>query len=915
MNCRRDKSRLAPAGGLIAAAVVGFAALGAAGVELEPVEATSPTEDGEPLETLESMLRHAELVVTAEKVEEDILGIPMTITAFDADMLEQFVVQDRLDLQGLVPGLQFGDEMDQEGQGTVIRGIGTRLAGQTHTDRAVATYIDGAYTIGLYGTLPGGGFDLARIEVARGPQGTLNGRNSIAGSVNLVYKKPTPDWDAEIMTEVTDVSQQRINVAVGGPIGGPLSFRLTGGVHTGDGRQENVGLGDDYDQPDHRFFAPQLRLTTERFDMNVRASRVEDQGSSRSLVTLNNLNTTDPLITLGPQGSQTAPPPPGSEPVANELYRYATPNPAIDAGCPVGVPGFKCGDIENKVALNFTGRQESEADQMNLYAQYRLTETLSVRYSFNRNDVSMVNIKDGDYANRVATPTDHTVAADGMVSPFDDTHYVLPYVYDETSHELQIASDFDGRFNFIAGLFAYDNTTFWDLVRVDQTRSYRFGTADEQAQAASPIFGFVPVSSCRDVLTNVVEPFGIGTSDPAQADDWEGLYWYCPTGAEHTRTVRFYTGAESKTQAAFATGTWALSDRWTVSGGLRHTADEKAQKPEEGGGFALFEVGSLVGVFFPNGGTPDAHTWDRLIGHVSLEYTTEADNLLYGRLSTGYRSGGFNSPIPGLEVPFIEEETLVNYEVGAKGLYLDSRLRLTVGLWRADYDGFQLNGNQPPREGFHLPVWSSTPLAEYTSNIDDTTLWGVDVEFSHLITERWRLSGFYAFQGSEIGPHSSVIWANPNAQYGQWDHVDFDTGQPTTSSYPLATDMTGNQLPMQPEHKLTLTLAHERPLANGSRLNIQMSYAFTGTQHPNIANVGDYEIPSYARWDANAMWTSADDTWSVLVFAQNILDEIGLVEFVPVSGIGGNPALGYPTNHREVGLQLRYRPLGKRAGS
>lgn len=883
-----------------------------AGMSTLAFPAWGQTEAPEPAETLETMIRHADVVVTAEKIEENILDLPMTITAFDADMLEEFVLQDRIDLQTLVPGLQFGDEMDQEGHGTVIRGIGTRIAGQTHTDRAVATYIDGAYTIGVYGTLPGGGFDLARIEVARGPQGTLNGRNSIAGSVNLIYTKPTREWDAQILTEATDFWQQRVNIAFGGPISDSVSFRLTGGVHTGEGTQENLGLGGDYDRPDHRFFAPQFRVTTDRFDMNIRASRVEDQGTSRSLVTLNNLNTTQAFVSLGPQGSQTAPPAPGTAPTPNDLFRYATPNPAVDAACPVGVPGFNCGDIENKVALNFTGRQDSEADQVNLYAHYEFTDTMSVRYSFNTNDVRMVNIKDGDYSNRVATPADHTLASDGLVTPFDDTHYVLPFIYDETSHEVHVTSDFAGPFNFIAGLFSYHNSTFWDLVRVDQTRPFRFGTADEQARAASPIFGFVPVNNCQDVLTGVIEGFGIGTSDPAQADDWDGLYWYCPEGSEHTETVRFYTRAESDTQAAFVTGTFTLSDRWTVSGGLRHTMDEKSQKPEDGGGFALIPVGSLLGVFFPNGGTPDAHTWAKTIGHATLEYTTAADNLVYGRVSTGYRSGGFNTPIPGLELPFIEEETLVNYEVGAKGIYLDARLRFTMGLWLSDYDGFQLSGNQPPPPGLQLPSWSNTPLAEYTSNIDGTRIWGADFEFSYFFSERWRLSGFYAFQDSEIGPHSSVIWADPYAEYGQWQHIDFETGQPTTSFYPRATDMTGNQLPMQPRNKLALTLSYVHPMENGSSLHLQSTYAFTGSQHPNIGNVPDYEMPSYSRWDASAVWTSMDERWSVVLFAKNILDEIGLVEYVPVSGIGGNPSLGYPTNHRELGVQLRYRPFGKR---
>ena len=857
---------------------------------------------------------HDAIVVTAQKVEQNILDVPMTITAFDSSALEELVLQDKTDLQNLVPGLQFGDEVDQEGQGTVIRGIGTRLAGQTHSDLAVATYIDGAYTLGTYGTLPGGGFDLERIEVARGPQGTLNGRNSIAGSINLVYRKPTNQWQAEVMTEATDVSQQRINAAVGGPISDTVSFRLTGGIHVGDGRQENIGLGGDYDKPDHTFLAPQLRFTTDRLDANVRWSRVEDKGTPRSLVTLNNLNTTDPTVTLGPQGGQFAAPPPGASPVPNDLYLYATPNPAVDPSCPVGAPGFRCGDVENKVALNFPGRQESESDQITLYAQYEITEGLSVRYSYHDSDVSMINIKDSDYANRVSvgenpSTLEHTMASDGRVSPFEDTHYILPYLYDETSHELQVLSNFEGPFNFIAGLFTYENTTFWDLVRVDKTRPFRFGTADAQAVAASPIFGFVPVASCQELLTNVIEAFGIGTGDPAQAEDYDGLYWYCPPGAEHTETVRFYTGATSETQAAFFNGTYRFNDQWTISGGLRYTEDEKAQPPGSGGGFALASVGSLLGIFFPNGAVADPQTWDKTIGHVSLEYSTDAGYLIYGRLSTGYRAGGFNSPIPGVDPPLIEEETLVNYEIGTKGLFLDSRLQLAAALWFNDFEGYQLNGLQPPPPGLSLPSFTNTPLAEYTSNIDDTQIWGADFEFSYYINQQWRLAGFYAFQDSQIGPHSSVVWGDPTARYGEWEHIDFDTGQPTTTSYPLPADLTGNKLPMQPRNKLALTLSHERSLDGNGSLQLLGTYAFTSSQHPNIGNIPEYEIPSYGRWDAAAIWTAPNTDWSVTLFVQNIANEIGLVEYLPISGLGSNPSLGYLTNPRELGVQLRWRPF------
>ena len=119
--------------------------------------------------------------------------------------------------------------------------------------------------------------------------------------------------------------------------------------------------------------------------------------------------------------------------------------------------------------------------------------------------------------------------------------------------------------------------------------------------------------------------------------------------------------------------------------------------------------------------------------------------------------------------------------------------------------------------------------------------------------------------------------------------------------------MTGNQLPMQPNHKFAAILVNEREMGNGDRLHFQGAYTYTGSQHPNIGNIADYEIPSYSRWDANVMWTTANESWSVLGYVQNVFNQIGLVEYLPMSGLGSNPALGYPTHPRELGVQVRYR--------
>ncbi|MGI9322413.1 MAG: TonB-dependent receptor plug domain-containing protein [Pseudomonadales bacterium] len=156
-----------------------------------------------------------EIIVTAEKRAESVLDVPLTLSAFDETLVTELGITNESDLEVLVPGLQFGDYGESVGQGTVIRGIGSRLAGETHSDLAVATYIDGVYTLGTYGVAPSF-FDLERVEVARGPQGTLHGRNSIAGSISYYTKKPTDEWDLVALVEYTDQFTQRYNVAGGG---------------------------------------------------------------------------------------------------------------------------------------------------------------------------------------------------------------------------------------------------------------------------------------------------------------------------------------------------------------------------------------------------------------------------------------------------------------------------------------------------------------------------------------------------------------------------------------------------------------------------------------------------------------------------------------------------------------------------
>ena len=860
-----------------------------------------------------------EIVVTAERTSKNVMDTPMTITGFTDERLKLFGVQDRDKLQALVPGLQFGETHDQVGNGTSLRGIGTRNAGIDHGDRSVATYIDGAYTIGVYGTAPGGGFDLERVEVARGPQGTLNGRNSIAGSINYIYKKPSQEWDAEVMTQVNAYSQTRLNAAIGGPLNENFAFRLTGGIHTGDGYQENVGLGEDTNAPDETFTAAQLRFQTDQFDTNIRFARVVDQGIPISQVNLANLNTRDEQIQIVGAYSVGNKPPFTLDLDDNTNYLYATQVPSGPASCPIGVPFMRCGDIKNKVAVNRTGFEDSTGDLINFYAQYDVSDDLTVRYTYANNDVHQYVFRDGDYTTRVGRADNHSLSTDGGTA-FLDRAYDLPYDYKEESHELLASWQLNDRTDVIFGAFTYESEVQFQLTRWEYSHAWRFVNPDQAAAALSNVFrdsdgNPIPLSNCRDYIEKVV---GASFKLPI-TDTGDGSFWWCP-GEYGVRgrdpddlraIVPFGTGTLNSTRAIFSNISHQIDDSWAVSAGLRWLEDEKEQPPETFAGSFMFSfIGVPVVVGFQDGGFDQPEAWDNIVGHLTLEYTTENDDLIYGRISTGHKPGVFNfasPPVPGVPT-VVEESTLINYEVGIKGTYLDDRLQLAVGAFFMNYDKMHLAATQELSVGFTPGQFSETPLAEYIAAIPDTHVQGVEVEYSYAITESTLVSGFYAYNDSEVGRHSSVIIGSPTAEFALYDHIDFETGQPTQSWYELPEEQTGNRLPSQPKHKTALSLMHEMGLDDGSSVNFLGTWTYNGSMYPTIGNVELYKIPSYHRLDAAVSWTTQDEKWSTQLYVNNLLDEIGLNEFVASGGFGGQVFLGSPTNHREIGLTVRWSP-------
>ena len=154
-----------------------------------------------------------EVVVTATKRAESVQDIPMAVTALPSDFRDKVKMEGIQDIANFTPGLMARDEPDER---LNIRGVG-RTTNSPGSDPGVGVYVDGVYTSST-GSLGDNPIMVDRIEVLRGPQGTLYGRNTVGGAVNVISPRPTRAWPRP------SCSQPRLS-ACPGPSQGPPTRR------------------------------------------------------------------------------------------------------------------------------------------------------------------------------------------------------------------------------------------------------------------------------------------------------------------------------------------------------------------------------------------------------------------------------------------------------------------------------------------------------------------------------------------------------------------------------------------------------------------------------------------------------------------------------------------------------------------
>jgi iron complex outermembrane recepter protein len=188
-----------------------------------------------------AMAQVEEIIVTSQKVEENVQDVPIAITAVSGDRLEQAVVFNLETISNVVPSVTFRKGTTSANSAIVMRGVGT-ITFSVAAEPSVSTVVDGVVL-----SRSGQAFidlvDIERLEVLRGPQGTLFGRNASAGLVNIVSQGGTDSLEAQVSADWFEGDEYRLRAALSGPIGENLSARLTGFYGSYDGNITNINGG------------------------------------------------------------------------------------------------------------------------------------------------------------------------------------------------------------------------------------------------------------------------------------------------------------------------------------------------------------------------------------------------------------------------------------------------------------------------------------------------------------------------------------------------------------------------------------------------------------------------------------------------------------------------------------------------
>ncbi|MBA3811535.1 MAG: TonB-dependent receptor [Caulobacteraceae bacterium] len=810
-----------------------------------------------------------EIVVTAEKREQNLQTVPVAISAYTSKQRDVVGINTIQDITNFTPGLNYSTSLDR----AFIRGIG-RETNNLDTDAGVATYVDGFYNTAT-NSAAGDSLFIQRIEVLRGPQGTLYGRNSIGGAINVISFRPTKDFYAEGRLGYGNYDGYKVEAATSGPITDHFRFRV-GAYEIGQGRGyfKNVADGSTLGARDEtRAIEVQFEGDAGPVDAWVKFSDVSFHGQD---LLSNSIGPYD----YSKYNSVAAL-------VVNPAYGFTLPG-FTQIGSATQNPGMT--DIRNVSTDN--GNHARNTDDYNVTAQ--LTWHLGVadvkyiggythyHYHFT-DDGDFLGLGVGTSITRFTLPTGLTIF------PASENYYDEVKSY--YSNEIDITSTTPGPFQWIVGGYQYQEHYFQD---------YNFAEP-QQAQLGSPLFPTgapAPLNPSRDyIYTNqtitATSYAAFGQVDWKFADNFKttvGLRYTRDhkAGFEHARILCF-DGIFCPLDSIYGPFTPAID---ITSGFIAG-----AVPPGAPGVISPATIDPVTGVAVRQVGA----TWSAVTGTAGIEWTPDRDTLVYGKYARGYKAGGFAT---GGFAPFPESQSehVDAFEVGAKKEF-GRRLQANLSGFYYEYHDKQDPVTIQPASG---------PAFTQLVNLDKVRLYGVELETIWQPIDNLQILLNYSHLSSKI-TSAGGCFVDTNDRFAQQPGVNVVgclTAPPGTSQ---PQNVTGAAAPQSTPNKVTLNGNYTFHLESGA-LTFSATYIWKDATYDSIFNRSYNLAPAYDQVDLRASFTDIKNRFTLIVFAKNVFNKIGYdnasgfatAQFSPLQPVTIAQIYGL-TPPRTYGAELQFR--------
>jgi len=841
-----------------------------------------------------------EIVVTATRRNATVQDIPYNISAVQGDDLAAAGITNLAALAIRIPGISYTDRGTRGGafnSGIAMRGLSTedgRLSGPLGTAPAVGTYLN---ETPLFANLRL--TDLERVEVLRGPQGTLYGSGSMGGTLRFIQAKPTTEgFDSEVTAEVgqtknADGLNNSVDVMFNLPLSDTFALRGNIGQSTNQGwidRPLSYVLGAD-GRPvavDPGNTAPGVINSTRLYTGAYTFEPVLGAGSDiGSLPTFQSVESTNKEKTLN--GRVSALWQPNDDFEAQLSYHYQKDEADGNPVQAVGHPDYA--KYESPVLTDepFDGETQVFALDMSQDLGFAsVTGSLShyeIEQEFSGEQTEFYK----------------------QFSFYSYTYGFMPrplVTYEDINNdkadvvELRLTSQGDGKVDWVVGLFYMDQDT--ELEDLQHFPGYQ-DWADTCA-VANPEQNDFP-TGINDGNDGVTGACGAGTTLGSYiAPLLNGAAYVGGLPGEHPNADAagvivvkdnvFIRDAVSNftDKAVFGELTWHATDKLQLTGGFRSFKQE----------FSSSQVNAAILVDSVDRSTRAFEVDDTLF-KFNTAYDLNDDTMAYFTWSEGFRRGGAN-PIPLTLISFgfpyetapssldYNPDSVTNTEIGLKGSLAD-RFTYTVAYYDIDWEDVQLN--------------AGTTIFAYPSvlNMGEAESKGIELEFSGAVTDNFYVTLGYSFVDAKLtnpDPEAAEIAiGNP------FDSPDAASLAANVATGASAALLAGTRLPGVSEHTASLNLEYVQELSNGWSLTYDLNGTYrsetSGELDPTNATTAD----AFQLWNAYVILDNGK-SWSVRLFVDNMFDEIGVINSANLAQNGDRRGqlISVP---QTIGVGLNYR--------